>query len=134
MKRANGSRRRTLKNLPGQLDLFGGQPASGVAERSDLFKTATKNIRKRNETTKRTSSATDARSRGAKSTPPNSDLVDTRVAALKLGLGVSTLEKMRAQRRGPPFIKLARNLVRYRVSDLDDWITSRVRHSDNHIR
>ena len=38
------------------------------------------------------------------------------------GLSVETLAQWRSQRRGIPYVKLARNCVRYRQSDFDNWI------------
>ena len=37
------------------------------------------------------------------------------------GLGLKTLEGMRAKRRGPPFYKIGR-LVRYQLNDVYVWI------------
>jgi predicted DNA-binding transcriptional regulator AlpA len=42
------------------------------------------------------------------------------------GLSTETLAQWRSQRRGIPFIKLSRNVVRYRHSDLDDWLAGRL--------
>jgi excisionase family DNA binding protein len=38
------------------------------------------------------------------------------------GLSVETLNQWRSQRRGIPFVRLSRNRVRYRQSDLDEFI------------
>jgi predicted DNA-binding transcriptional regulator AlpA len=48
-------------------------------------------------------------------------LTPTEVAALT-GLSIETLAQWRSQRRGIPYVKLARNVVRYRCSDLDDFV------------
>jgi hypothetical protein len=40
---------------------------------------------------------------------------------------------MRVQGRGPTFVK-AGGLVRYRYTDLSDWIESRVRHTTDGAR
>jgi predicted DNA-binding transcriptional regulator AlpA len=45
----------------------------------------------------------------------------TRLAAAKLGLSESTVEKMRVERRGPPFIRIGRSVF-YEEEDLDAWI------------
>lgn len=42
------------------------------------------------------------------------------------GLSVDTLAQWRSQRRGIPFVKISHNCVRYRQSDLDDWIERRI--------
>jgi predicted DNA-binding transcriptional regulator AlpA len=41
------------------------------------------------------------------------------------GLSVETLAQWRSQRRGFPFVKISRNCVRYRKSDLDSWLAER---------
>ncbi len=41
------------------------------------------------------------------------------------GLSVETLAQWRSQKRGIPFIKISRNCVRYRQSDLDSWLVER---------
>jgi predicted DNA-binding transcriptional regulator AlpA len=40
-------------------------------------------------------------------------------------LSVETLAQWRSQRRGFPYIKMSRNCVRYRQSDLDSWLAER---------
>lgn len=50
----------------------------------------------------------------------------TKIAAAYLGISKSTLEKMRVNGGGPPFLKLGRS-VRYRADDLDRWLSERVR-------
>lgn len=42
------------------------------------------------------------------------------------GLAVDTLAQWRSQRKGIPFVKLSRNVVRYRQCDLDAWLTERI--------
>ena len=42
------------------------------------------------------------------------------------GLSVETLAQWRSQRRGIAFLKIARNCVRYRQSDLDAWVEARI--------
>lgn len=42
------------------------------------------------------------------------------------GLSVETLAQWRSQRRGIPFVKISRNVVRYRLTDLDSWLTERI--------
>lgn len=48
--------------------------------------------------------------------------------AEQLGCSVRTLERYRVSGDGPRFVKVGR-LVRYRASDLDEWLAGRVRGS-----
>ncbi len=52
-------------------------------------------------------------------------VVDTEGAAEHVGLATNTLEKMRVSGQGPRYCKLGR-AVRYRVSDLEDYLAERV--------
>ncbi|MBF0429286.1 MAG: helix-turn-helix domain-containing protein [Magnetococcales bacterium] len=45
-------------------------------------------------------------------------------AAQHIGLGKSTLEKLRLTGGGPTFCKMGK-AVRYKISDLDSWMDSR---------
>lgn len=49
-------------------------------------------------------------------------LLTSKQAAQYLGVPESTLAQWRSQRRGPLFVKLELRLVRYRASDLEEWI------------
>ena len=42
------------------------------------------------------------------------------------GLSTETLAQWRSQRRGIPFLKMSRNVVRYRQGDLDRWLEERI--------
>ena len=44
-----------------------------------------------------------------------------RIAALS----VETLAQWRSQRRGIPYVKISRNCIRYRTSDLEVWLEER---------
>jgi excisionase family DNA binding protein len=46
------------------------------------------------------------------------------------GLSTETLAQWRSQNRGIPYIKISRNCVRYRQSDLDDWVSERIVRTD----
>jgi predicted DNA-binding transcriptional regulator AlpA len=46
-------------------------------------------------------------------------------AAERIGLSVSTLNKMRCDGRGPPFIKLTGKTIGYMTEDLDAWVAER---------
>ena len=55
------------------------------------------------------------------------DLLDQRQAATRLGLpSARTLETWRCRGYGPPFLRLSPRLVRYRASDIDQWLAARV--------
>lgn len=56
----------------------------------------------------------------------NQAFLTTRDAAEYLGMKPQTLEAWRCRGDGPRFVKLGRS-VRYRQSDLDQWIESRTR-------
>jgi predicted DNA-binding transcriptional regulator AlpA len=42
------------------------------------------------------------------------------------GLSIETLAQWRSQKRGVPYVKIARNVVRYRQQDVDLWIGQRI--------
>ncbi|CAN5350111.1 hypothetical protein BH10PSE12_BH10PSE12_18940 [soil metagenome] len=51
--------------------------------------------------------------------------LDTEAAAARIGFAPHTLENKRVYGGGPPYLKVGR-LVRYRVSDIDAWLASKV--------
>ncbi len=51
-------------------------------------------------------------------------LLTPREAAEFLGVPQGTLAQWRSQRRGPPYIKLEGRLVRYRHTDLENYLKS----------
>ncbi len=56
---------------------------------------------------------------------PLSSLLDSKTAAAFLGLSIPTLERMRCNGSGPPFIRLGkgkRARIAYRLSDLEAWL------------
>ena len=53
-------------------------------------------------------------------------LLSTATAAETLGVSPSTLEGWRVRGGGPPYVKVAGRVVRYRPSDLDKWVAARV--------
>lgn len=65
---------------------------------------------------------------GARAAAELDVLLDEKLAANYLGFAVSTLQKRRVAGLEPRFVKLSR-LVRYRKSDLDEWITRSVVNS-----
>lgn len=52
-------------------------------------------------------------------------LLSLREAAVYLDVAEATLRDWRVDRKGPPAVKYGR-LVKYRVADLDQWISDRV--------
>ena len=61
---------------------------------------------------------------------PNNDLMSPQEAASYLRITVLALAKMRWTGRSElPFLKLNRKTVRYRRSDLDEWLAQRVVNS-----
>lgn len=56
-------------------------------------------------------------------------LLNTKSAAKFLHISWRTLEGLRASGRGPKFVKFDGRIVRYRPSDLKEWIESRIRVS-----
>jgi predicted DNA-binding transcriptional regulator AlpA len=56
--------------------------------------------------------------------------------AQQTGLSVETLAQWRSQGKGPPYVKISRNSVRYRQSDLDGWVAGRIvrTHQDSSDR
>jgi len=61
----------------------------------------------------------------ASAVPPSPLLTAEDVAHIT-GLSIETLAQWRSQRRGIPFLKLSRNVVRYRQGDLDAWLAERI--------
>ena len=56
----------------------------------------------------------------------SSPLLTAEDVAAITGLSVETLAQWRSQRKGIPFLKISRNVVRYRQSDLDRWLDERI--------
>ncbi len=54
-------------------------------------------------------------------------------AADHLGLTVRFLEGRRYRGGGPPFVRISKTRCRYRMADLDDWISERVRTSTSDV-
>lgn len=53
----------------------------------------------------------------------------TKSAAEYLGVGQSTLERMRIEGNGPKFRRLGQRIVVYAIEDLDAWASQEVRNS-----
>jgi predicted DNA-binding transcriptional regulator AlpA len=56
---------------------------------------------------------------------PGARLLKAEEVAGLTGLSVETLAQWRSQQRGIPYVKISRNCVRYRQSDLDCWLAER---------
>ena len=54
---------------------------------------------------------------------------DTKQAAAYLNCSARFLEIKRIQGGGPRFVRLSPKMIRYRKSDLDDWVAGRVHTS-----
>ncbi len=65
--------------------------------------------------------------RGRESGDVPYSLVRQEEAALVLGVTPRCLENWRHRGRGPKFIKVSARCIRYRISDLTQWIEQRVR-------
>jgi predicted DNA-binding transcriptional regulator AlpA len=59
-----------------------------------------------------------------------SRLLTPEVVAETTGLSAETLAQWRSQGKGPPYVKISRNCVRYRQSDLDGWVAGRIVRTD----
>jgi predicted DNA-binding transcriptional regulator AlpA len=68
--------------------------------------------------------------------PTASRLLTPEVVAETTGLSVETLAQWRSQGKGPPYVKISRNCVRYRQTDLDGWLAERIvrTHQDSSDR
>ena len=55
------------------------------------------------------------------------------IVAKRLGTSERTLERLRATGIGPKFVRVGR-LVRYRESDLEEWIAARTVQSTSEAR
>jgi excisionase family DNA binding protein len=64
--------------------------------------------------------------------PPR--LLSTEEVAEQTGLSVQTLAQWRSQKKGMPYVKISRNCVRYRQSDLDGWLAERIVRTDEDTR
>ncbi len=64
---------------------------------------------------------------------PSSKLLTAEQVAEITGLSVETLAQWRSQERGPRFVKISRNCVRYRQCDLDGWVSERIVPTDQGV-
>jgi predicted DNA-binding transcriptional regulator AlpA len=52
-------------------------------------------------------------------------LIGTEEAACYLGVSKRMLEALRVRGGGPIYVRLARNKVRYKISDINTWVAAR---------
>ena len=57
---------------------------------------------------------------------PSTKLLTAEDVAGITGLSRETLAQWRSQRKGIPFLKFSRNVVRYQQGDLDAWLAERI--------
>jgi predicted DNA-binding transcriptional regulator AlpA len=57
---------------------------------------------------------------------PSAPLLTAEDVAQITGLSTETLAQWRSQRKGIPFLKLSRNVVRYQQGDLDAWLAQHI--------
>jgi predicted DNA-binding transcriptional regulator AlpA len=60
-------------------------------------------------------------------------LLTQREAASALRLSERSMERMRVSGLGPKFLRCSTRAIRYRQSDLDDWIASRLVRSTSEV-
>lgn len=53
------------------------------------------------------------------------ELLSQREVAMRLGVSARTVEGWRARGVGPPYLRLSARAVRYRSSDLEQWLDRR---------
>jgi predicted DNA-binding transcriptional regulator AlpA len=53
------------------------------------------------------------------------ELLSQRDVAVRLGVSARTVEGWRARGVGPPYLRLSARAVRYRSSDLEQWLNQR---------
>ncbi|WP_375687985.1 helix-turn-helix transcriptional regulator [Pseudooceanicola sp. LIPI14-2-Ac024] len=56
-------------------------------------------------------------------------LLDTKSAAMRLGLSHQTLEKWRSLGTGPQYVRIGTKAIRYRPSDLDAFVNEDCDHA-----
>jgi predicted DNA-binding transcriptional regulator AlpA len=60
----------------------------------------------------------------------SSRLLSAIEVAERTGLLMETLAQWRSQGKGPPYLKISRNCVRYQQCDLDGWLAERIVRTD----
>jgi predicted DNA-binding transcriptional regulator AlpA len=67
-----------------------------------------------------------AKTPATKPAPCIDRLLEAAEVAAITGLSIETLAQWRSQRKGIPFVKISRNVVRYRQDDLDAFLNARI--------
>lgn len=65
----------------------------------------------------------------SRNSPPRALLLTEAETARLIGFSTRTLQKWRMIGEGPRFVRVTARAVRYRRSDIDEWIESRLRTS-----
>jgi predicted DNA-binding transcriptional regulator AlpA len=60
-------------------------------------------------------------------------LLTRREVAEILGFQTATLARWAWKKEGPPFMKVGRKSVRYRASELRDWVLDRAQHRGENV-
>lgn len=63
----------------------------------------------------------------------SSKLLTAEEVAEITGLSVETLAQWRSQKKGVPYVKISRNCVRYRQTDLDGWLAERIVRTEQSV-
>jgi predicted DNA-binding transcriptional regulator AlpA len=66
-----------------------------------------------------------ARQEGNDGGRTTNELLSQREVAVRLGVSARTVEGWRARGVGPPYLRLSARAVRYRSSDLEQWLARR---------
>lgn len=66
---------------------------------------------------------------GRSAPSPPTVLLTEQAASKRLAVEARTLQQWRVTGSGPPFVRVSRRCVRYRISDLDAWIAERIKRS-----
>jgi predicted DNA-binding transcriptional regulator AlpA len=115
------SHRKSPPVLPGQLDMFASAPEAREIKPIAKPRAGASS-----------SKGSASKSRSVKAAPAVKNAASSAVlrvqdAAMRVGLSISTLNKMRGDGRGPRFIKLTGKIVGYSIDDLDAWVEKRRR-------
>lgn len=65
------------------------------------------------------------KSHGTDNPAQDNQLVPEMTAADLLGLSIRTLQNWRVRGGGPCFVRISARCIRYRISDVEDWIEGR---------
>lgn len=57
----------------------------------------------------------------------DAEYIDDKALAVWIGISRETLQSMRTNGEGPPFVKVARRAIRYHVPSVRAWLTAQTR-------